>query len=83
MNKALHDLVESYADIFQKIGQNGRPGRREPPPRALVDVYHCLFKRDVVFFVVFVGCFFKESVKTAVLEDGRRPRALVLTKLVE
>ena len=35
--KSLHDLVKNYAvitpknTIFQKITQNGRPGRREPP----------------------------------------------------
>ena len=31
----------------------------------------------------FCGFFFKKSVKTAVLDDGRPPRALVLSKLIE
>ena len=34
------------------------------------------------FWVLF-GVFVQKLVKTAVLEDGRRPGALVLTKLVE
>ena len=34
-------------------------------------------------FWCFGGCCFKKSVKTAVPNDGRRPRAPVLTKLVE
>ena len=33
--------------------------------------------------LLFSGCFFKKSFKTAVLDDGRPPGALVLTKLIE
>ena len=35
------------------------------------------------FAFLFLKYFFKKLVKTAVPEDGRPPRALVLTKLVE
>ena len=40
-------------------------------------------KRDVVSCFLFLKCFFKKCVKTAVPKDGNHPGALVLTKLVE
>ena len=39
--------------------------------------------QSVSYLADSVVFFFKESVKTAVPDDGRPPRALVLTKLVE
>ena len=55
--------------------------------RARRDGRLCHFFLLLVFvcflFFVFWRCFCKKSGKTAVPEDGRPPRALVLTELVE
>ena len=62
--------------LFKKICQNGRPGGREAP-------WSTSFGRRLLYRVNYwffgVG-FFKKSVKTAVLEGGNPPGALVLTK---
>ena len=53
-------------------------------------VNHLVLGEDVgdldlrsLFMEGILGCFFKDSVKTAVPGDGKPPGALVLTKLIE
>ena len=79
----------SFWVSFPNNGQNGHPGRREAPRSSSFDktsrtVVFATILGNIVFIILFfLECFFKNSVKTAVPDDGRPPGALVLTRLVE
>ena len=46
-------------------------------------VFHAVLLKGAMLLIVWFFCSLKKSVKTAVLDDGRSPRALVWTKLIE
>ena len=70
-----------FGVIFQKNGQNGRPGGREPPGSISFRETIRIVLWKTTWAIFWKIC--KKSVKTAVPEDGNPPGALVFTKLIE